>query len=83
MMTPVGQRSTQRAQRVQTSSSTMNATWSRGSSPGCSVLTASAIAPTETMWMHFQGQMSTQPSHRMHSAWSMCRNCFGLTAWVR
>ncbi len=35
------------------------------------------------MWMHFHGQMSTQPSQRMHSAWSMWRNCFGLTAWVR
>ena len=44
MMTPVGQRSTHSAHRVQTSSSTMNATWSRGSSPGCSVLTASVIA---------------------------------------
>ena len=32
------------------------------------------------MWMHFHGQMSTQPSQRMHSAWSMWRNCFGLTA---
>ena len=32
--------------------------------------------------MHFHGQMSTQPSQRMHSAWSMCRNCFGFTAWV-
>ena len=83
MMTPVGQRSTQSAQRVQMSSSTMNATWSWGSSPGCSVPMASSIAATETMWMHFHGQMSTQPSQRMHSAWSMWRNCFGLTAWVR
>src|SRR5215468_4836438 len=32
--------------------------------------------------MHFHGQMSTQPSHKMHSAWSMCRNCFGFTACV-
>ena len=31
------------------------------------------------MWMHFHGQMSTQPSQRMHSAWSMWRNCFGFT----
>ena len=44
MITPVGQRSTHSAHRVQMSSSTMNATWSRGSSPGCSVLTASSIA---------------------------------------
>src|SRR5689334_15890720 len=29
--------------------------------------------------MHFHGQMSTQPSHMMHSAWSMWRNCLGLT----
>ena len=83
MMTPVGQRSTHSAHRVQMSSSTMNATWSRGSSPGCSVFTASEIASTETMWMHFHGQMSTHPSQRMHSAWSMWRNCFGLTAPVR
>ena len=83
MITPVGQRSTQSAHRVQMSSSTMNATWSRGSSPGCSVLTASLIALTETMWMHFHGQMSTQPSQRMHSAWSMWRNCFGFTDAVR
>src|SRR5512138_3877840 len=40
------------------------------------------MASVESMWMHFQGQMSTQPSHMMHSAWSMCRNCLGLTAWV-
>ena len=32
------------------------------------------------MWMHFHGQMSTQPSHMMHSDWSMWMNCFGLTA---
>ena len=83
MITPVGQRSTQRAHRVHTSSSTMNATWSRGSSPGCSVFTAPEIASTDTMWMHFHGQMSTQPSQRMHSAWSMWRNCFGFTAEVR
>ncbi len=83
MITPVGQRSTQSAHRVQMSSSTMKATWSCGSSPGFSVPTASSIALTDTMWMHFHGQMSTQPSQRMHSAWSMCRNCFGFTAWVR
>src|SRR6267154_2638107 len=81
MMTPVGQRSTHNAQRVQTSSSTMKATWSVGSSPGRSAFAASVIADTETMWMHFHGQMSTQPSQRMHSAWSMWRNCLGLTAW--
>src|ERR1700686_3047004 len=81
-MTPVGQRSTHRAQRVQTSSSTTKKTWSLGSSPGASALTASSTASVESMWMHFQGQMSTQPSHRMHSAWSMCRNCLGLTALV-
>src|SRR6266446_10052134 len=80
MMTPVGQRSTQRAQRVQTSSSTTKKTWSPGSSPGFSVPTDSSMALTESMWMHFQGQMSTQPSQRMHSAWSMWRNCFGFTA---
>src|SRR3989440_7685075 len=40
------------------------------------------MALVESMWMHFHGQMSTQPSHRMHSAWSMCRNCLGFTAWV-
>ena len=34
MMTPVGQRSTQSAQRVQTSSSIMKTTWSLGSTPG-------------------------------------------------
>ena len=33
------------------------------------------------MWMHFHGQMSTQPSHMMHSDWSMWMNCFGLTAF--
>ncbi len=36
-----------------------------------------------TMWMHFHGQMSTQPSHMMHSVWSMWMNCFGLTALVQ
>src|SRR3954447_11040185 len=36
-----------------------------------------------SMWMHFQGQMSTQPSHMMHSDWSMWMNCLGLTALVR
>src|SRR3954454_1226072 len=82
MMTPVGQRSTHRAQRVQTSSSTTKTTWSWGSSPGMSALTLSSMASTESMWMHFQGQMSTQPSQRMHSAWSMWRNCLGLTAEV-
>ena len=51
-----------------------------GSSPGCSVSTASAMASGVTMWMHFHGQMSTQPSHMMHSDWSMWMNCFGLTA---
>ena len=39
----------------------------------------SATASVESMWMHFHGQMSTQPSHMMHSAWSMWRNCLGLT----
>src|SRR4051812_20086958 len=82
MMTPVGQRSTHNAQRVQTSSSTTKNTWSLGSSPGASALTASSTASVDSMWMHFQGQMSTQPSQRMHSAWSMWRNCLGLTAWV-
>src|SRR4051794_25461342 len=82
MMTPVGQRSTQSAQRVQTSSSTTKNTWSLGSSPGASELTDSETALVESMWMHFHGQMSTQPSQRMHSAWSMCRNCLGFTAWV-
>ncbi len=72
-----------RAPRAVMSSSTMNATWSLGSSPGCSVFTESLIALTDTMWMHFHGQMSTQPSQRMHSAWSMCRNCFGFTDAVR
>src|SRR5262249_16167420 len=32
--------------------------------------------------MHFHGQMSTHPSQRMHSAWSMWRNCFGFTDCV-
>ena len=41
---------------------------------------ASSTASGATMWMHFHGQMSTQPSHRMHSDWSMWMNCFGLTA---
>src|SRR3954465_14824281 len=36
-----------------------------------------------SMWMHFHGQMSTQPSHMMHSDWSMWMNCLGLTALVR
>ena len=51
--------------------------------PGRSVPSALAMAPGCTMWMHFQGQMSTQPSHMMHSVWSMWMNCFGLTARVR
>ena len=79
MMTPVGQRSTQRLHRVQTSSSTTKITWSSGSMPGSTVLVASVIASVESMWMHFHGQMSTQPSHMMHSDWSMWRNCLGLT----
>ena len=83
MMTPVGQRSTHSAQRVHTSSSMKNTHWSVGSTPGCSVSIASAIASVRTMWMHFHGQMSTQPSHVMHSDWSMWMNCFGLTARVR
>src|SRR5438132_11576618 len=80
MITPVGQRSTQRAQRVQTSSSITNTTWSSGSRPGCRVLTASEIESGESMWMHFHGQMSTHPSHMMHSDWSMWMNCLGFTA---
>ena len=44
---------------------------------------ASTMASGVTMWMHFHGQMSTQPSHMMHSVWSMWMNCFGLTALVR
>src|SRR5215475_11377748 len=32
--------------------------------------------------MHFHGQMSTHPSQRMHSAWSIWRNCFGFTDCV-
>ena len=83
MITPVGQRSTHSAQRVQMSSSMMNTTWSDGSSPGRSVPVASTIDDGCTMWMHFHGQMSTQPSHMMHSVWSMWMNCFGLTALVR
>src|SRR5438309_11418642 len=79
MITPVGQRSTQSPQRVHTSSSTTKITWSSGSSPGDSVLTASAIASVDSMWMHFHGQMSTQPSHMMHSDWSMWRNCLVLS----
>src|SRR5438132_14419564 len=38
------------------------------------------MVAADSMWMHFQGQMSTQPSHMMHSDWSMWRNCLGLTA---
>jgi hypothetical protein len=44
---------------------------------------ASTMAAGWIMWMHFHGQMSTQPSHMMHSDWSMEMNCFGLTAFVR
>ena len=82
-MTPVGQRSTQSWQRVQMSSSMMNRTLSLGSSPGFSVPLDSAMASGVTMWMHFHGQMSTQPSHMMHSVWSMWMNCLGLTAFDR
>ena len=56
-------------------------TWSDGSTPGWSTPTASSIAFGVTMWMHFHGQMSTQPSHMMHSDWSMWMNCLGLTAF--
>src|SRR3954471_12633489 len=83
MITPVGHRSTQSAHRVQTSSSIVKITWSAGSTPGRSVPSASLIAPGETMKMHFHGQMSTQPSHMMHSDWSMWMNCLGLTAFWR
>src|SRR5947207_10673711 len=79
MITPVGQRSTQRAQRVHTSSSITKTTLSSGSTPGSAVFTASATVSGVSMWMHFHGQMSTQPSHMMHSDWSMLRNCLGLT----
>ena len=65
---------------MQTSSSIRKTTWSLGSTPGCSVPSASSIASVATMWMHFHGQMSTQPSHMMHSDWSMWMNCLGLTA---
>ena len=51
--------------------------------PTLSTPVASAIASGATMWMHFQGQMSTQPSHMMHSVWSMWMNCLGFTALVR
>src|SRR5918992_5068996 len=83
MMTPVGHRSTQRLHRVHTSSSTTKITWSSGSMPGSTVLVASVMASVDSMWMHFHGQMSTQPSHMMHSDWSMWRNCFGLTDLLR
>src|ERR1700737_1725387 len=83
MITPVGQRSTHSPQRVHTSSSTMKTTWSSGSMPGCSVSTASATVSADSIQMHFHGQMSTQPSHMMHSDWSMWRNCLGLTAFER
>src|SRR3954470_10008437 len=83
MITPVGQRSTHSPHRVQTSSSITNTTWSSGSTPGWSVSTASAMVSAPSMWMHFHGQMSTQPSHMMHSDWSMWRNCLGLTALPR
>src|SRR5207248_9592251 len=75
--------STHSPHRVQTSSSITNTTWSSGSTPGWSVLTASAMLSAPSMWMHFHGQMSTQPSHMMHSDWSMWMNCLGLTALVR
>src|SRR5438270_5079569 len=81
MITPVGQRSTHRAQRVQTSSSMTNTTWSSGSMPGSGVFTASATVSGDSMWMQFHGQMSTQPSHMMHSDWSMWMNCLGVTAF--
>ena len=80
MITPVGHRSTHSAQRVHTSSSMVKITWSDGSTPGWSTPSASSIAVGDTMWMHFHGQMSTQPSHMMHSDWSMWMNCLGLTA---
>ena len=68
---------------MHTSSSMRNTTWSLGSMPGRSVPEASATTPGVTMWMHFHGQMSTQPSHMMHSDWSMWMNCLGLTALAR
>jgi hypothetical protein len=34
----------------------------------------------EKKWMHFHGQMSTHPAHRMHSDSLMWMNCLGLTA---
>ena len=55
MMTPVGQRSTHRAQRVHTSSSIVKITLSAGSIPGSSVPTASSTASVVTMKMHFHG----------------------------
>src|SRR5438270_6950175 len=81
MITPVGHRSTHRAHRVQTSSSITKTTLSSGSTPGSAVLTDSATVSGVSMWMHFHGQMSTQPSHMMHSDWSMWMNCLGLTAF--
>src|SRR5947209_13214880 len=81
MITPVGQRSTHRAQRVHTSSSITKTTLSSGSTPGSAVFTDSATVSGVSMWMHFHGQMSTQPSHMMHSDWSMWMNCLGLTAF--
>src|SRR5690349_3897282 len=81
MITPVGHRSTHSAQRVHTSSSMRNTTLSLGSTPGSSVPSASAMDCGCSMWMHFHGQMSTQPSHMMHSDWSMWMNCLGLTAF--
>ena len=56
---------------------------SDGSVPGCSVPMASDTAEVLTMWMHFHGQMSTQPSQAIHSVWSMWMNCFGLTALLK
>ena len=55
-------------------------TLSAGSIPGSSVPRASSTASVVTMKMHFHGQMSTQPSHMMHSDWSMWMNCLGFTA---
>jgi hypothetical protein len=83
MITPVGHRSTQSAQRVQTSSSMMKMTWSLGVEAGLLGVHRLRDGVGLTMWMHFHGQMSTQPSHMMHSDWSMWMNCLGLTAFVR
>ena len=61
----------------------MKITLSDGSTPGWSAPVVSATASGVTMWMHFHGQMSTQPSHMMHSVWSMWMNCLGFTAFER